>query len=934
MRNKILLFIISFVSLQDLSAQVKGRVLDSANNKPLDRAIVGLFSEANKADTSYTITNEKGEFSFATTPQSNFSVLITSLGYMNGKKFRRIYGGEKNIDLGIITMVNMSKVLDEIVIHSLPITIKEDTVEYRADAFKVKENAVVEDLLKKLPGIQVDKNGNIKAQGKAVTKVKVNGKDFFGGDPKTATRELPANIVDKVQIVDDYGDQATVSGIKDGDPEKVMNIQLKKDKNTGYFGRFTAGVGDKDRYQASASGNYFKDKQQISFIGNSNNTSQSGGSGGRIAAGANRGNPIAPAQDMSGSANGSDLQLAQNGNGSSDGITTINSVGVNYRDDLSKRMTIYGSYTYTHRNSSGYRISSQQNIFSTGTFLNNQDNNFENAGDNHRLFFNIEYNIDSFNYLKISPAFTYNTNTGNNKTVFDYFTNNAKTSDGYYNTVMSSTAPNFSGSLLFNHRFRKRGRNLSMNINAGTSQNNSEQDSRNSTNQYNSPAGTTNLFLFNAQQNENHNNGIRLTYTEPLSKVRFLDVALSHNLSYSRNDKRVYDIDPFTSIKQINPGLSNEYENNFFNNRVNVSLRTTEKKYNYTLGLSVLPVDLRGLSITKDSAYRPIRRVNVFPVARFSYNFSKTRSLSVNYRGDAQQPGFMQLQDVLDSSNRQYQTRGNPYLKPSTIHNLNLFYNDFNFSSGRVLFSSLSFNTIQNQVINNTVRIGTSGAQLTTPDNVNGYYNVSGFYNYNRPYKNRKYILSLNGVLNFNHNINLVDSIRNIGRNWVASQGFNFEFNYKELLELAAGANYTLNSITYKNRSIYQTLLQNDQYSSWSITSNVNVNISKTLILKYDFEYMINQGLTGLVGKNIAILNASIEKQLFKKKNGLIRLQGLDLFNQNSNISRSISANSIIDSRSNRLNRYFMVTFTYRLQKFNNKQQQQKTSGNIIRKGS
>ena len=233
---------------------------------------MGLVVESNKPDTSYTISNEKGEFVFETVPKSNFSVRITNVGYRPGRKFRRIYGTEKLIDLGTITMVNQSIILDEIKIQSAPISIKEDTIEYRADAFKVKENGVVEDLLKKLPGVQVDKNGNIKAQGKAITKVKVNGKDFFGGDPKTATRELPANIVDKVQIVDDYGDQATVSGIKDGEPEKVMNIQLKKDKNTGYFGRVTAGVGDKGRYQASLNGNYFKDKQQISVFSNSNNT--------------------------------------------------------------------------------------------------------------------------------------------------------------------------------------------------------------------------------------------------------------------------------------------------------------------------------------------------------------------------------------------------------------------------------------------------------------------------------------------------------------------------------------------------------------------------------------------------------------------------------------------------------------------------------------
>ncbi len=924
MRNIILLFTISFFTLQNLSAQVKGIVVDSAINKPIESAVVGLVIKSNITDTSYTITNQKGEFSFETVPSSNFSVIITNVGYQPIAKLIRISTSEKTINLGNISLANMSKVMDEIIIHTSPITVKEDTIEYRADAFKVKENAMVEDLLKKLPGVQVDKDGNIKAQGKSVTKVKVNGKDFFGGDPKTATRELPANIVDKVQIVDDYGDQATISGIKEGEPQKVMNIQLKKDKNFGYFGRATAGVGDKGRYQATLNGNYFKDKQQISLFGSSNNNSQSlfnfGGSGGSM---------TKPGQDLLSSLGG-DLQLNQGGGGSSDGITTSNSVGMNYRDDWSKKLTVYGSYSYTHRDNSGYRIASQQNIFSTGTIINNQNNNFVNLGVNHRIFLNIEYNIDSFNYLKISPAISFGNNNGNNKTVFDYFSADTKTSDGYYNTITNSKTPNVNGSILFNHKFRKRGRNFSMTVNAGTSENRSDQDSRNNTIKYIAPISNTNLFLFNTQQNNNHNYSIRFTYTEPLSKVRFLDLAFSHNLNYAKNDKLVYNVDPITAIKIINMGLSNAYENNYFNTRINASIRTTQKKYNYSLGISVQPVDLRGLSISKDSAYRPIKHVNIFPVARFSYNFSKSQSLSFNYRGDAQQPSFTQLQDVMDSSNRQYQTRGNPNLKPSINHSVNLFYNNFNFSSGRVIFSSLSYSTIQNQIVNSTMKIDTFGSQLTTPQNVNGFYNVSGFYNLSKPFNNRKFVVSLSGNVNFNHNINFVDNIKNIGKNWIVTQGFNFELNQKEWLEFTLGANYSLNSIVYDNAG-KSNALQNDQYSSWSISSNANIDIPKNWVLKYDLEYIINQGLTGLVGKNLVVLNASLEKQLFKKKNGIIHLQGFDLFNQNSNINRTVNSNTITDSRSTRLNRYFMLSFTYRLQKFAGKQGQNKLPTNVIK---
>ena len=238
-----------------IRAQVKGTVVDSATKKSIDKAVVGLVIKSNPTDTIYTFTDEKGQFKFDVVPASNFSVIISNLGFTTVAKFVPVKQPEKTVDLGNVILASRGKMMEEVFVQSAPIVVKEDTIEYRADAFKTKEGAVVEDLLKKLPGIQVDKEGNVKAQGKSVTRVKVNGKDFFGGDVKTATKELPANIVDKIQVIDDYGDQATVSGIKDGEPDKIINIELKKDKNKGFFGRATVGAGTEDRYQASFNGN-------------------------------------------------------------------------------------------------------------------------------------------------------------------------------------------------------------------------------------------------------------------------------------------------------------------------------------------------------------------------------------------------------------------------------------------------------------------------------------------------------------------------------------------------------------------------------------------------------------------------------------------------------------------------------------------------------
>lgn len=920
-------------------AQVKGTVIDSTNNKPIDKAVIGLVIKDKPTDTTYTLTNEKGDFSFDPVPTSNFSVVITNSGYGPVAKFISIKQPEKTINIGTVILAPRGTLLDELVVKSAPIVIKEDTVEYRADAFKVKEGAVVEDLLKKLPGVEVDKDGNVKAQGKSVTRVKVNGKDFFGGDVKTATKELPSNMVDKIQIVDDYGDQATVSGIKDGEPDKVMNIVTKKDMNKGFFGRATVGAGTEDRYQASFNGNYFNNNKQISLVANSNNTNASlfnFGGGGNRGMSSMMSSGMAMVTDMGGAGNVRNVissgDMSQFG-ASGSGITSTNSFGTNFRDQWGKRVSAYGSYSYSHRNTGQLQSTSSQNFYSSTSFINNQNANSLSIGDSHRGTFNIEYQIDSFNYLKVTPNISYSKNEGNSYSVFDLTeTGKTKSSDGSNKNISGSTSPNLSLNVLYNHKFRKRGRNFSASGSIGNSQSNSDQDITNLSYQYaGAYIGPRNTFQYIDQQNDNRNYGIRLTYSEPISKSRSLDFSASRNLSYTRNDKKNYNVDSLTQARTLNSFLSNDYENNFYNNRMGVSLRTTMKKYNYTVGISVQPVDLQGKSLTKDSAYKPITRVNIFPVARFVYNFSRTKSINMSYSGTANQPSFSQLQPVVDQSNQQSITSGNPDLKPSINHNINVSFNNFNFITGKVLFTNFAFSTIKNQIIYKTARVNSGGTSISLPENINGYYNLLGFYTYSKPYKNRKYVLTFNGSANYNHNVNLTDSVvltgstlkqnlnkqKIIGSNWVVSQGFVFELNLKDWLQLGSGINFSLNDNKYKNaESASSTAFKNTSSNAWTLTNNINIDITKRTVLKYDVDYTINNGLATSVSQNPVLMNASLEQQLFKKKNGILKLAAFDLFKQNTNISRSVNANAIIDTRTNKLTRYFLLTFTYRLQKF------------------
>ncbi len=921
--RKFLISAFTLLFISNLCAQqqrtVTGKFTDSVQS-PIAKVTVILFYET-PGDTLRTITSQDGIFQFQGVKSRPFFLRSSHLGYAGFEK--KIENDALSITLPAYVLSPRFRTLEEIIIETPPIQVKEDTVEYKADSFKVKPNAMVEDLLKKLPGVAVDKDGNVTAQGKQVTKVKVNGKDFFQGDVKTATRELSADMIDKVQVVDDYGDQSTLSGIRDGEPEKVINLQLKKDKNKGVFGRATAGYGTNDRYQASVNANYFNNNKQLSVFGNSNNVNNSlfnvGGNTGGGQGFTLGGNGGGTQQAASGGA-AMVMQAAGGGLSSvsgSDGISTTHSIGTNFRNDFtgSHKGSIYGSYSFTRRMTDGIRDVSQQNIFETGTFTNNQNNNTYNRSNNHRFNLNFEYNFDSFNYIKVIPQISYAESHNQGNSDFSYINEkNITTTEGSNRDSTLSNTPNLSLNVLYNHRFRRRGRNFSVNANMNSSNNESAKYTENITNNLSLPLPVE-ITLRQLANQENTSRGInlRFNYSEPIAKDRFLDLIYSYRKTYTRNDKKTYDLE--NGSADFNPGLSNAYENDFDEQRIGANIRTVKKKYNYTLGISIQPVTLKGNSITKDSAYTPQNRVNIFPVARFGYNFTRTKSFNANYSGNARQPSFSQLQPVRDISNVQYQYQGNPGLKPERTHNLNLVYNNFNFQSGKVLFTGINASFTQNKIVDNNIPLSNSGAQLTIPENVNGYYNVSVFYNWSKPFRNRMYIFTVNGLLNYNHNVALADSLKNIGKNVLAAQGMVFEYNPKEWLEVDFGVRYSVNATKY---SLPQQ--QSPNYNSWTLTTNSRIDFPGGMIFRYDFQYIINNGLSETVSKDIALLNASLEKTLFKKKNGFLRFSGYDIFKQNTNINRTVTGNYITDTRTNRLTRYFMLSFTYRLNRFQGQQ--------------
>ena len=636
--KKLLLIPISFFISFQLLAQSKGvtgKVTDSTGEKGLEKALVKLVEKATVKDTISTITNAKGEFAFDQIPSSAYYIIVSFSGYKPMiKEYFKPSAGVAFIDLGDLILAADYKSLKEIVIESPAITIKEDTVEYNANQFKTKPNATTEDLLKKLPGVQVDKDGNVTAQGKQVTRVKVNGKDFFSGDPKTATKEIPADMIDKVQVVDDYGDQSTASGIRDGEPEKVINLQLKKDKNKGVFGRAQAGYGTNDRYIGALTVNRFNNNKQLSIILNSNNNNTStfglqDGGGGQAGGGTqiNMGGGGGRGTGMGGL--GNLASSAFGGGDNQNGITQLHSIGVNYRNDFGKRNSFYGSYTYSNRSTTVQQFTSQQSLFNTSSFLNNTDQQSLNKNGTHRALANLELWVDSFNYIKFSPTFSLTETNNKFQNQFDFFRSaTIKSQDGFNKDTTLGTRPNFRSNLLYNHRFQKRGRNFSLNTDLNFSENNQDQLRGNLTQFYDNngnPGFQLNQLQNITQDNETKSVNIRTTYTEPVAKDRFLDLSYTYNKNFSRNDRKTFIKNPSGGTFDFIDSLSNAFENNYDFNRFAASVRTIKKKYNYTLGVLLQPVVLTGYSVTKDSAYKTIRNFNWFPVAPTSPTTARRR---------------------------------------------------------------------------------------------------------------------------------------------------------------------------------------------------------------------------------------------------------------------------------------------------------------------
>ena len=910
------LFLVGFAltvrSQVRIRGSVHGVVADTAGKAPMPDATVSVTPELDTAEVEFAITDKRGAFTFKGLEAGRYHLIITFQGYRHVRKDVVIDAQHRDIDAGTVWMQRAPDLLAEVVIQRPPMQIKQDTIEYNAPSFATKPNAVAEDQLKKLPGVQVDASGNITAQGEKVQRVLVNGKRFFGNDQKTATRNIPPEIIEKYQIFDDLDDQSKFSGFDDGTRIKTINIVTRKDRRQGYFGRAIAGAGSDETYNESVAVHHFNNDRQISLLEQGNDINKQnftvqdilGGSGSRRGSG---GGPSAAA------------------NPSAAGITTVWAGGVNYRDSWGK-FDGYGSYFYNFTHVSTNTSSLTQKFFTTEDDTSNitsRESPAISRSTNQRLNFNFENKSDSGNSLVFRPNITWQHTSPNSSSVSSTVDQDGRpVSSSAGNSYSSNDGFNINGSnLTLRHKFKKAFRTISLDV-TGTVNVNNGSGYYNSANNFYKLDSVQDLRQYYNDSLHSVNIAPTLSYTEPLSKHSVIEVNYNHTYNRSRTINNTYDYNPtLKEYSGFDSLFSNSYRFESNSDRISLSYRLQYAKLNVNIGSGVQWMSFDSKNTTKgiDVSHN---FVNFTPTVNFTYSFTPRQRLRFYYTGRTGTPSASQLQPLTTTNDDINYTQGNPALKPQFTHSMRLLYSSYNPSTQHVIFATVNASTIVNDIQSEIIP-NDKGGQTTTYVNLGGTWSVAGYFNYGMPLKRPKSNLNFISNVNYSQSQTLVGSAEAPGvfqhdysRNTVLTETVSWTTNIRKNFDmnLSSALNYTLARNSLRPQSDFD-------YFSEVVNAEFTAYTNSGWLVASDFTYTYTDNHAPGFNASIPLWSPSIARQLFAKKQGELRLTVFDALNQNTKVSKQVSLNQVSESRTTTLTRYVMLTFTYNLNNFGQNRQ-------------
>ncbi|WP_299452708.1 TonB-dependent receptor [uncultured Microscilla sp.] len=885
---------------------IHGKISD-AHGKALPGATVVLVTSPDSLLAKFATTDTQGNFLLKKVKQGKYVLQVSFTGFKPFKKALTI-AQRQNYEVGKVQLQEDKALLDEVVVKEdrIPIVIKKDTIEYNAQAFKTTPHSNVEKLLKQLPGIEVDRNGKIKAQGKEVQKVLVDGKEFFGKDPKIATKNLPADAIDKVQVFDDQSEMSKFTGVDDGNREKTINLKLKKDHKQGYFGNATAGYGTNDHYKGKFNLNRFNATSQLSLLGTTNNINERPFSfmdyinfmGGLESLG-NEGGNIS----INGSSGlGAMLQLNNN-----QALATTSAAGANLNVDLNKRTSLHANYFFNAIRSDINQRSFRETFSDSSSFLTNAQQNRVLKNWNNRLNLRLDHKLSKSQRLRVSTDIMYNQGNNTNVSLSETTQEGVAQNNTNSQTLGNSQEIGVKVRALYRKRFNSKGRSLTLSGQVGLQNIEGNDQLNNVQTLLGLPA--TAIRQRQALHNERYNYDLQAAFIEPLGKGKYLELKYHRNNYNNASIKDFYDISqPPQYIEYYLDSLSNRYNNDYTYDQGTLSWMYNRKNFNLTVGASAQYSSLNGVITTSETR---INRhfLNVLPSLRFRWNIDNNRDLSFNYRTLIQAPSMQQLQPVVDNSNPANIYQGNPNLAAEFVHRLRLAYYSFDMFSGTLFMANLAGRYTQNK-ITNKVNTDANLNQLLAPINVAYDANTNGYLAFNTPLRwmYAKVNLQVNGM--FNQGLVFINDVQNTIQRQRHSIDIRLENFKKRRMDIRIGAKFSQNVTTYSETAGFnRSFIQEDYYVQGDL------DIGKTWNLEVSFTQSVYTGEAFQNGaQTVPVLRASIAKSMLKNRLQM-KFTAFDILNRNQGIDRTSNLNYVEESQVQTIGRYFMVSVSYAINK-------------------
>ena len=924
--KQIILLINLIIISNSLFAQssIVGEVREILTQKTLKSAYVSLIDMADSSKRNTVPTNSIGKFTFSGINYGNYSLRVSFLGY---QEYRQIIvvTNDSTFEIPIIYLQESSKELNEVkVIGQVAATIqKVDTLQFNAKAYKVNPDANADELMEKLPGAVID-NGKLQIQGDEVKQVMIDGKLFFGKDAMAALKNIPSEVIDKIQVFDQLSEQSQLTGLDDGNTNKTVNITTRPDMRNGIFGRNSAGFGTNDTYKVNASINRFKGSSRFTALFQSNNVNQQNFS----------------TEDLLGVASGSAQTRGGGGGGNRGGGTdnsgnflvnnqpgynTTNALGLNYSNEWGTKLKFQGSYFLNQANNSIVENTFQQYIQSNNTGQTySQNSNSSTKSLNHRAYFRLEYKMDDKNSLIITPNLSIQNTDLNSGYSGLTALKTQKLNDVVNNNISKNYAINFSNNFLYRHRFAKMGRSLTVNLTTNYTNREADRLLKSVNNFYgNNPSSK----ILNQDAITNANGwGISssLYYSEPLGKKNFVFVSTSFGYNENQSEKYAYNFSNSEQIyNRLDTLLSNVFNSDYYNYKIGTGFRHSSKELQISTEIRYQSANLINEQIFPRKYNLDRSFNNVLPSFSMRYNLDgKSKTLRFNYQTQTQQPSISQLQEVVNNNNPLRLSTGNASLSQEYQHQFSLRYtstSQTNFSnfvtllSGNIVQANITnsnFIASRDTILNQNIILKT-GSQLSRPVNLDGQYSLRGFMSYGFPLKAIKSNINSNFTVNFNRTPGLNNNLLNYSDAQKYSFGLVLSSNISQNIDFTISSNSNFNAV---QNTLSSTL--NNQYFNQNVKFRINIIVGNGFVFNTDATYYSYSGLSSTFNQVYTLWNMAVAKKIFKAQTGEIRLSVFDLLKQNTSIQRNITTNYIEDTQSNVLQQYFMLTFSYNLKKY------------------